>query len=170
MFKFLVKSGQIYKESDETAKKKKHTITHLFHIQLFLYHCRIARCQRIIRNVARDHTAGSDDAAMADGHTRADDDSTAQPTVVADGDGISRLLVLTAKHIVLRMLGRVELAVGTDERVASDAYHATIEKRAVVVDEGTLSHHDAIAVVAMKGRTQRGAFRKTGDESSMTSR
>ena len=133
-------------------------------VQPTFHHGGIACCQRIVGDIPCHHTAGGNDAAVPDGHTGADDDSSAQPAVVADGDGVGCLLLFPTGNVIHGMLGGVELAVRPDEGVPSDAYQRTVEKRAVVVDEDSLARHDAVSVVAVEGRADGGALWKAGDE------
>ena len=77
----------------------------------FYYFARIADCYRIRRNVFYHHTSSTDDAAVADGHSRANCNATSQPAVFANGYRGASLYGLATFYIVNGMVGRQELTV-----------------------------------------------------------
>ena len=103
-------------------------------------------------NVVSDDTARPYHCAVAYGDSRTDCYVTPKPTVLSNLYGESRLNGLATLEIVDGMLGSVERAVGTDERMGSDSDVASVEKRTIIIYKYALAKMQAIAMVAMKGR------------------
>ena len=93
------------------------TVESKLFFQAFFHHCRHTCCQGVVGNVTGYHTARRNDTAVADGHPRTYHHIATQPAVLAHRNGIRRFLLLTACHIVHGMLGRVELAMRTYQRI-----------------------------------------------------
>ena len=71
-------------------------------------------------DVPCDDTPSGDDRAVTDGHPGADDHTTTEPAVLADGDRVSRLHRSAALHGIEGMSGGVELALRSDADMFSD--------------------------------------------------
>ena len=112
----------------------------------------IAYGDGIGRNVLHHHTTCSDDAAVADGHSRTYRHATSQPTVFTDGYRRASLYRFATLNVVNWMVRSQELAVRTNLRVGANGNQASVEHCAVVVDEHILTQFDAMPVVAMKWR------------------
>lgn len=79
------------------------------------------------------HTTRPYHCAVANGDSGAYGYIAPEPTVFSYPYGESRLNSLATLAIVDGMLGSVERAVGTDERVCSDGDVASVEKRTIII-------------------------------------
>ena len=129
-----------------------------------LDHGRIASRHAVVGNVFRDDTSSGDDAACPDGDTRTNGHIATDPRIVADGYRMSRFHRVPALQVILRVLWRVEAAVGSDEHMVANGDETLIEHRTVVVDAHVFADGDAAAVVAMEGRHQLRGLGKTRNE------
>ena len=118
----------------------------------------------------RDDAAGADHRAVADRDTGADDRSAANPAVGADGDGARMLAARAALEIIQRVMRRVDLYGGTDEGMVADADPSAVEEGAAGIDVDAVPEADAVAVVAMEGRTDDGRRGIPGISCSSSSR
>ena len=94
---------------------------------------RIAGSKAVGGDVPCDYAPGGDDRAVTDGHTRADDHTTTEPTVLADGDRVSRLHRSAALHGIEGMSGCVELALRSDAGVCPYGDQSTVQQDAVSI-------------------------------------
>lgn len=118
--------------------------------------CRISHSHGVIRNILDHYAAGTDYAAVADGYSRADDDSCAQPAILANGDGEACFYWLASFHIIDGVVRGYQLAVRTYQGAVADGNPAFIEHRSAIVDEYILTHLDAVTMVAVEGWTDGG--------------
>lgn len=113
--------------------------------------CWISYCHGVIRNILDHYAAGTDYAAVADGYSRADDDSCAQPAILANSDGEACFYWLAAFHIIDGVVRGYQLAVRTYQGAVADGNQGFIEHRGAIVDEYILTHLDTVAMVAVEG-------------------
>ena len=102
------------------------------------------------------YAAGADGDVVADGDPRKDGDATANPTVVADGDGLCPFLPRVAFRRVGAVAGGVDADVGTDEAVVADGDEGLVEDGKAKVGEEAFAHADVLAVVAVEGLVDEG--------------
>lgn len=110
----------------------------------------------------RHDAAGTNHGAIADRDAGADNRSAADPAVGADGDGARMLAARAALEIIQWVMGRVDLYGGADEGVVADADPSAVEEGAAGIDVDAVAEADAVAVVAVEGRTddgRRGGYR-----------
>lgn len=84
---------------------------------------RIAGDEDIIGNIMHDHASGRNDHAVADGHARADGHITAEPAVLAYGYRMRSLLCFTTQDMILRMLGSIQLAMRSYQRMTANGHN-----------------------------------------------
>ena len=94
--------------------------------------------------------AGADHAAVANRNAGTDHGAAADPAVSPDGNGISILPPLAPQAIIERMMRRINLHVGSNQRMRADADIGAVEKRTVGIDKNVLTEDDAVSVIAMK--------------------
>ena len=131
---------------------------------LLYYFRRITGDYYIIGDVVGDDRTGSYDDAVADGHARADDHSAAEPAVIANTDRFACLYGLPALQIVMRMIRRQQLAVGSDERVGTDGDTSAVQEHTIEIDHRTLAYADSVTMVAVEWRTDDHRRVRIGDE------
>lgn len=112
---------------------------------------RVAGCERTLRNVARDYTAGTDHGARSDPNTGQNQSTATNPDIRADLDRLSEFL-LSAQLGIKRMQWRQNLHAGPEERVVADSHFAYIEHDAVEIEEYPCAKVDVRAVVAVERR------------------
>ena len=100
-----------------------------------------------------DDRTGSNNYAVTDGDTLTNDYSAAQPAVIAYPYRQPCFYGLPALQIIMRMVGRQQLAVGPDERVSADGNTSTIQEYAVKIDKRSFTYADSVTMVAMEWRT-----------------
>ena len=74
------------------------------------------------------------------------------------------LAARAALEIIQRVMGRVDLYGGADEGMVADADPSAVEEGAAGIDVDAVPEADAVAVVAMEGRTDDGRRGDTGDK------
>lgn len=125
---------------------------------------RIAGGETVGGDVPCDNATGSDDRAVADGHTGTDDHATTEPAVLADGDRVSGLHGTASLLSIHRVGGGIELTLGTDAGVGADSDQTAVQQDAVGIDEDILPEPDPVPMVAEEGRDDRGTLRDAGDQ------
>ena len=108
----------------------------------------VAGDQHIGWHVARDHAAGGDHAAVADGDAGQHDGAAADPHIVADADGSRQFQPRPAGLRVQRMQRGVELRRRRHLQVVADLDGRAIQEHAVIIDEGALPEADVRPIVA----------------------
>ena len=98
----------------------------------------------------RDHAACADDGSVADADARQNGDVSAEPYVVAHGDGLCVFHARGPFSGVQRMHGGVDAALRPDEAVAAEAHGRAVENHEIVVGKEVLADFDVEAVVAAK--------------------
>ena len=112
----------------------------------------------------RHDAAGTNHGAIADRDAGADNRSAADPAVGTDGDGARMFAARAALEVMEWMMRGVDLYGGADECVVADADPAAVKEGATGIDVDIVAEADAVAVVAMEGRTDDGCRGDAGDE------
>lgn len=104
------------------------------------------------------YAAGTDGNVVADGDPRKDGNATANPTVVADGDGLCPFLPRVAFRRVGAVTGGVDADVRADEAVIADGDEGLVEDGEAEVGKEAFAHTDVLAVVAVEWLVDEGVF------------
>jgi hypothetical protein len=106
------------------------------------------------RDIFGDHSAGSDDGAVADCDSGEEDGAAADPDAVADGDGQAELgpVEAVAQGGVERVAGAVDLDVGAEQDVVADGHLGAVQDDAPEVHVAVGAELDVEAVVALERR------------------
>lgn len=99
-------------------------------------------------DVAGDDTAGTDDAAFADGDAGGDVDTAPDPDVVADFDGFGEAATSDAFLGIEGVIGGVNADAGAEEDVVADVYRCAIEDDAVKIGVEAVAQGDVEAEFA----------------------
>ena len=120
---------------------------------LLYYFGGIAGNDHIVRDVMSDDRTGANDHTVTDGDTRTDNYSAAKPAVIANMNRQPCFYGLTASQIIMRMVGRQQLAVRPDEGVGTDDDTSAVQKDTVEIDHRTFAYADSVTMVAMEWGT-----------------
>ena len=120
--------------------------------------CRISYRYAVRGDVVDHYAAGADGDVVADGDPRKDGDATANPTVVADGDGLCPFLPRVAFRRVGAVTGGVDADVRADEAVIADGDEGLVKDGEAEVGKEAFAHTDVLAVVAVEWLVDEGVF------------
>lgn len=99
-------------------------------------------------------TAGTNSAALADGHTSQNDDATSDPAIITNVDLLA-ILWTTPSVPQLRISGMgagVEGDTGAEENPLPDINETSIDDHTIGIDEGSFANSDVVAIITAERR------------------
>jgi hypothetical protein len=108
-------------------------------------------------DIPRDHAAGPDHRAVANGHAGQDNGAAPDPDVAADPHRTPEFDAAAPRLGIAGMIGGVDLRGGSDLRSIADGHFDDIKDDAIEVQENLIAEPDVIAEVAEKRWADHGA-------------
>ena len=93
----------------------------------------------IVGDVLRYNATCCYDAMVTNGYTRTDDNPSAYPTIVANGDRVCRLLWFSSFHKILGMIRCIKLTIRPNLHMIAYADKSTIKHYGIIVDEDIIA-------------------------------
>src|SRR5205823_5352746 len=118
---------------------------------------RVARNRHARADIPRDHAAGADHGAIANGDAGQDDGAAADPDVLADPHRAAEFEAGSSCLGVARVVGGVDLRRRSDLGAVADHDFDDVEDDAIEVEKHLVAEPDVVAVVAKERRTDHGA-------------
>ena len=106
--------------------------------------CRITNGYAIGWNIFRHHTTRTDDTTVADGDTRTQNGTAANPAILSYRHRIGIFLFRTTFDIIHRMMGSVYLYAWTDQRMGTNRDISSVQESTIGIDKDMLTQPDTI--------------------------
>ena len=98
------------------------------------------------------HAAGSNYAAVADGHSRQDQHVAAKPYIIPDAD-VNAILIARGPRLRMDgMSGGINTHIRRELGILTDTNLSHIQNRQAIIGKKVLTYFDIPAVIAVKGR------------------
>ena len=120
--------------------------------QIFNYLSWISYCHRVVWNIINYHTSCANNTTVAYRHSWTNDDTCAQPTIVANSDTTTFFDSFSPFNIVDRVVGCDQLAIRAYFCMSTYAYESSIKHGCSIIYKNILTKLDAVTVIAMKWR------------------